>query len=144
MRTTTCLRGLAVALSCAGLTLSACGRSESGQVAKPGPLAGLEAELGSLVPMLLEAFAVPGAAVGIIHEGVIVSTTARGTPEGLDAALISTLVSTTKRSAFIGQRVRPAGRRSGLARRPRLPGGPWSRSAGPRPPPAAARTAAST
>ena len=71
MRFTTRLRALTVVLSCVGFTLSPSGHSESGQVAEPGPLAGLEAELGSLVPMLLEAFAVPGAAVGIIHEGDI-------------------------------------------------------------------------
>ena len=71
MGSTARLLALVAALTGVAIAISACDRSSSGEVAEPGPLAGLEVELDSLVPTLLDAFAVPGAAVGIIHEGEI-------------------------------------------------------------------------
>ena len=67
-------RTFAAVLGCLSITLPACAPSESAETTEStesGPLAGLEAELDTLVPTLLDAFSVPGAGVGIIHDGEI-------------------------------------------------------------------------
>ncbi len=68
-RSTVRLRLLTLLLS--GPMLFACAPSESVENVELGPMAGLEEELESLVPTLLDAFAVPGAAVGVIHDGEV-------------------------------------------------------------------------
>ena len=56
-------------IGCVSITLSAC--IESREAVKLEPLTGFDEELDTLVPKLLDDFDVPGAAVGIIHDGEI-------------------------------------------------------------------------
>ena len=74
-RTLRSLREAKELLCCAILVASVvgtgCATPESVGQAEPGSLDGFEAELASLVPRLLDAYAVPGAAIGVIENGEV-------------------------------------------------------------------------
>ena len=66
VRTLLCVVALWAALVGLG-----CATPESGGEAESSPLDGFDRELASLVPQLLDAYAVPGAAIGVIHNGEV-------------------------------------------------------------------------
>ena len=71
MRVSLCHIVFLAVIGCVSITLSACSSAEFREAVALEPLAGFKEELDSLVPKLLDTFDVPGAAVGIIHEGEI-------------------------------------------------------------------------